>query len=399
MAKQIAQLLKTNVMADMDLKSIAQLLQKSGRGNDTILAHITKREADRLKKQGGSGTINPETGLPEFDDSGFMGGADSTYYNQPSYQPDFSVAAQPQFQIEPSGGGYDPVTQTGGYTYSADPYAAPSAPYVTPSAPSVANYSPSITPIQMPTQTPTENVAPPIQFGQAANQPGVQLAAPAAGQGIPATTAPPPSLQDVGGRALESISGQPSSQQDKQSQSGIADKLAKALGVSVDTLGKIGLIGAQGVIGAKQANKAQQQGQQATQDMKAMAAPYQQQGKELLSQAQSGKLSPAGQQQLQAAQAQVAQGIESRGGAGVAQAQAQIEALRQQLLNQQYQLGLQISNVGDSIATGAIKVGMQADQYVNQLTSNYFTNIARTAMGATPQVAQQTTPSNYGATA
>ena len=386
-------------MADMDLKSIAQLLQKSGRGNDTILAHITKREADRLKKQGGSGTINPETGLPEFDDSGFMGGADSTYYNQPSYQPDFSVAAQPQFQIEPSGGGYDPVTQTGGYTYSADPYAAPSAPYVTPSAPSVANYSPSITPIQMPTQTPTENVAPPIQFGQAANQPGVQLAAPAAGQGIPATTAPPPSLQDVGGRALESISGQPSSQQDKQSQSGIADKLAKALGVSVDTLGKIGLIGAQGVIGAKQANKAQQQGQQATQDMKAMAAPYQQQGKELLSQAQSGKLSPAGQQQLQAAQAQVAQGIESRGGAGVAQAQAQIEALRQQLLNQQYQLGLQISNVGDSIATGAIKVGMQADQYVNQLTSNYFTNIARTAMGATPQVAQQTTPSNYGATA
>ena len=130
-----------------------------------------------------------------------------------------------------------------------------------------------------------------------------------------------------------------------------------------------------------------------------MAAPYQQQGKELLSQAQSGKLSPAGQQQLQAAQAQVAQGIESRGGAGVAQAQAQIEALRQQLLNQQYQLGLQISNVGDSIATGAIKVGMQADQYVNQLTSNYFTNIARTAMGATPQVAQQTTPSNYGATA
>ena len=394
MAKQIARLLKTNVMADMDLKSIAQLLQKSGRGNDTILAHITKKEADRLKKQGGSGTINPETGLPEFDDSGFMGGADSTYYNQPSYQPDFSVAAQPQFQIEPSGGGYDPVTQTGGYTYSADPYAAPSAPYVTPSAPSVANYSPSITP----TQTPTENVAPPIQFGQAANQPGVQLAAPAAGQGIPATTAPPPSLQDVGGRALESISGQPSSQQDKQSQSGIADKLAKALGVSVDTLGKIGLAGAQGVIGAKQANKAQQQGQAAKAETQAIASPYQAQGKDLIAQSQRGELSPAGQQQLQAAQAQVAQGIESRGGAGVAQAQAQMETLRQQLLANQMQLGLQIAGIGDQIAIGAIQAGVQADQYVNNLTNTYFTNMARIASGSPPQTVQASL-SNYGATA
>jgi hypothetical protein len=30
---------------------------------------------------------------------------------------------------------------------------------------------------------------------------------------------------------------------------------------------------------------------------------------------------------------------------------------------------------------------MQADQYVNQLTSNYFNNIARTMYGAAPQVA------------
>jgi hypothetical protein len=48
------------------LKSIAQELQDMGRGGDTILAHINPQEAALLKRMGGSGTINPATGLPEF---------------------------------------------------------------------------------------------------------------------------------------------------------------------------------------------------------------------------------------------------------------------------------------------------------------------------------------------
>ena len=48
------------------LKSIAQELQDMGRGGDTILAHINPQEAAMLKRMGGSGTINPNTGLPEF---------------------------------------------------------------------------------------------------------------------------------------------------------------------------------------------------------------------------------------------------------------------------------------------------------------------------------------------
>lgn len=47
-----------------------RLVQSMGRGNDTILAHINPREAKLLKKRGGSGKINPRTGLLEFDDSG-----------------------------------------------------------------------------------------------------------------------------------------------------------------------------------------------------------------------------------------------------------------------------------------------------------------------------------------
>jgi len=41
-------------------------LAAMGRHGDTMLAHINPREADMLKQMGGSGTINPRTGLPEY---------------------------------------------------------------------------------------------------------------------------------------------------------------------------------------------------------------------------------------------------------------------------------------------------------------------------------------------
>ena len=44
----------------------AEYLRRQGRNGDTMLAHITPQEAQLLKRMGGSGTINPATGLPEF---------------------------------------------------------------------------------------------------------------------------------------------------------------------------------------------------------------------------------------------------------------------------------------------------------------------------------------------
>lgn len=48
------------------LKSLAKELPKYGRYGDTIVAHINPQEAALLKALGGSGTINPTTGLPEY---------------------------------------------------------------------------------------------------------------------------------------------------------------------------------------------------------------------------------------------------------------------------------------------------------------------------------------------
>jgi Phage tail lysozyme len=55
---------------DEDIAHALRIAQNMGRGNDTILAHINPREAALLKKHGGSGKINPYTGLREFDDEG-----------------------------------------------------------------------------------------------------------------------------------------------------------------------------------------------------------------------------------------------------------------------------------------------------------------------------------------
>lgn len=47
-------------------RQAAQEMQRYGRNGDTILAHINPREAQMLKRQGGSGTRNPITGAFEF---------------------------------------------------------------------------------------------------------------------------------------------------------------------------------------------------------------------------------------------------------------------------------------------------------------------------------------------
>ena len=53
-------------MAQGGLADAAAYMASQGRNGDTMLAHITPQEAQMLQSQGGAGTINPVTGLPEF---------------------------------------------------------------------------------------------------------------------------------------------------------------------------------------------------------------------------------------------------------------------------------------------------------------------------------------------
>lgn len=351
MAK-ILETLRLDVMGDLSLPALAQVIQSKGRGPDTILAHITPKEAEKLKRDGGAGTINPDTGLPEFyedyytpTDTGgypsFMSSSLPEYTPTESYAPDFSF----------TGAGYEPDYYTGGgFDYS--PSAVSAAPDVTSAFESglrIGESQAGLQPIEslMDLRTPT------------GERPGV---------GIP----------QLPRDAIEIPRGGVT--QDR----GFTEKLKEYL-TNPEVLGKLGIAGLGAISGARTAKQAREQGQEAKRETQAVAAPYLARGRDLVGRAERGELSPSNLQAYQAAQARLAQGVETRGGVGAAQAATQLASLRNELLQNQYDYGLKILGIGDNIALGAIKTGLEADRYVNELTGNYFKNIAATVYGSSVQ--------------
>ena len=326
-----------------DVRKIAALLRsKAPEGH--MLAYISPEEAQLLKDRGGSGKPHADTGIPSFeldDDLAIAGASPATQAD-----PAGMGGTTDEYGITNTGGGAQlPENQFGGLYPAGSKQGGDTTTTFTPGGQAYAGkFIPG-------DYTPTPTIQPQV--------------------GAPDNAI---ALQNLGASKIASGEAM-----DAQAPKG------KDLG---DLLGsKLGVAGITGLLGALQARKAGQAGQQGATDIQKLAAPYQQTGQQLQAQAQAGALTPAGQQSLQALQAQVAQGVQARGGVGAQQAQAAVEQLRQQLLQQQYDYGLKLSSIGDNIAIGAIKTGMQADQYANQLTASYFNNIARIASG-TPTVVQ-----------
>ena len=336
-----------------DVKQIARLLQKKAPPGH-MLAYISPEEAEVLKNRGGSGRIT-EAGIPSFEPID-VGGENTLGFDQPvqtgqQVQPDIGpVSAEPAYtptfaQSEPSsaGGGL-------GATFSPD-------------------------------------------YSFAASTGGEGLRAPSGvpgGIGLqPLSTDLAPSVQAPAGQSPYDISSKTATD---LAAAPDTSKATPKTGLSGDTMAKLGIAGFETLLGARAAKSAQAQGQAAQQALQAQAAPYQQQGQALLAASQRGELTPANQQILQAQQAQAAQNVATRGGVGGMQAQNQINALSQQLLQSQLNLGLQLQSVGDKIAQGAIQAGVQADQYVNNLTSSYAMNVARTLVGGAPGEPTPTAP-------
>ena len=342
-----------------DIRQIAKLLQaKAPPGHK--LAYINEDEAKLLKRRGGSGRIT-ESGIPSYEEGADVSPPGEASYTPPSgqtsYAPltdatssigNFQGGAATQSAPGVSNFGQGPALGSGAYGTQADSFTAPqfSGPQQVPG--SLQSIQPAGTlgsgsfgataPTELSTALQAPTPAEPSTFGQ------------------PAPAAKPSFLD----KSLESLQ-------------------------KPENVAKLGLSGLQLGISADQLRRARNQAQSAKGETQALAAPYQQLGQQLTSAATRGELTPANQQILQAAQAQAAQGVASRGGVGTLQAQNQIAALNQQLLSNQFNLGQQTQLVGDKIAQGAIQAGVQADQYINSLTANYTANIARTLYGIGPE--------------
>lgn len=366
MAKQIARLLKADIQESSDLKSIAKMLSKKGRGGDTMLAHITPKEAKILKEAGGAGTVNPDTGLLEFFDLGdYAYGAD--YGNQQAQSYDYIPPQQAAESPYTFDAGAAPIELTAPDIDPAQYYAEQAAAY-TPSA----DFAPYVQAAGGMADIPQEAAATAMRTPADIYMAGQAPSGMAAGGEI---TPIQPGLSTRAGDILAAV---------KAGGGDVLDFLKKN-----PELLKLAGAGAGAVAGRQQAQQAARQIQQAVQEQKQIGKPYQEEGQKLQRAALAGELTPQSAQAYQALRAQMAQGIESRGGVGVAQAQAQLEAFRQNLLQNQYNYGLQVAQIGDQYAVGAIRTGLQLDQNLQAATQQFYTNLAAIAGGIAPARTQQ----------
>jgi hypothetical protein len=334
--------LKKMTRVGADVRQIARLLQAKAPENH-MLAYITPEEAQLLKDRGGSGMPDPQTGIPTY------------------YVPEAQYVNPNDFQY----------MQNQVYDYGdvrAEPAPDASTDYLTPTQQMSSSGLSFDNTVGL---TPSVYTQPNMAEGTFGFQ------QPSTFEFVPKISLPPtPSYDVTAGKELTNLAAPARPESEK----GVMARLSEATGLKEDTLARLGLGGIQAIIGARSAKKAADQGQRGRQEMEALAAPYLQKGAELQRQAQAGELTPVARQQLEASQAQAAQAASARGGVGAQQTAARIEALRSQLLQQQYDYGLKLSGIGDQISLGAIKTGLQADQVVNQMTNSYYNNIMRTLM-------------------
>ena len=331
----------------MDLPGLAELIRSKGRGKDTMLAHITPKEAALLKRRGGSGSVNPDTGLPEYEDSG-------------SYDYSAPAPVSPVYDIIQPGGGTTEVGYPGAPADQGGQYGG--GQYQNATNQNFAN----------------TQAAEDLAAGQYAGPVPVGQALPTGGTAYAPTTLTPIQLgQAAVGQQVEGYPG-PKAEAAPQTKD-ISTQLKEAL--TPGNLARLGLVGGLGLFGASQARKAGTQTQAATQEQKAIAQPYTEQGQQLVGAAQRGELTPASQQVLAAYKAQQAQGVATRGGVGQQQADAATAALYNSLLDNQYKYGLQVMQIGDNIALGAIRSGLQLDQQLQATTNNFYSQLASIAAG------------------
>lgn len=334
MAKNLATILKTDVMSGVPLRALAEAVRRSGRGRDTVLAHITPREAAKLKREGGRGSINPETGLPEFEDGVDFGGMDFNFTAAEPYVGDVSG-------IYGSEGGFD-----------------------------AAQFYDQYQPL------------PNYEFSDAAMA------------DLPAAGAYPAAAEGAGGFPVEGPVPPPApSQEERDALAKLQQGDQSALQKLMTGRNVLGLLGAgAGLYGTLQAR--QQAAQLASQFAKTaeqqrqMAQPYMTQGGQLLGTALQGGLSPVQQQAFDAARARIAQQAERSGGVGAAQAAGRTEDLRQRMIQNQIDAAIKLLGPGNTLINSALATELRGymarTNLQNQAATaagNFFTALAKLYAG------------------
>ena len=310
-------------------RALAEQLRQMGRGRDTMLAHITPEEADMLLQAGGSGSINPQTGLPEFQPRG------SYDFDLGSYED--VQAASPDIY----GYGYEPQTAT-----AVTPYG-----YQTPmpfrsnlgafgAAPGSVEMAPSVTrevgipPAQT---TPELRFDRPLRTDPFAFVPGVEGTREVYGGEQPGLL----SRIEGAGRKFEQFAA--------------ANPATTRLGTAGLNLGLTALL----------ARRAGREREAYANELRGMAQPYAQAQQEALARAQGGGMTAPQQRAFDIAQARAKQGLSAQNlGAGSAAAgiqSAQAQRARTLARQESFDSAMDAARIRDSYLREAARQELAAD--------------------------------------
>jgi hypothetical protein len=339
MAKQLAALLG----GGLDLKALAEMLRRQGRGQDTILAHITPQEAALLKSRGGAGTMNPATGLPEF---------------------------QNEFEYS-----YN-VPEDSGYGMESE---APAIPMSTQRVGDQGTFYPTI--------MDAPQVSAPM--GQDRFTSALQNITP------PSVSAPqvvPPTVYDVARAPTTATSLDINAPQQERD---FGDMLKQGAKQVLGT--REGLAGLGTLASIYQARQAGQQARRMQQELSQIGAPNRALGQEMIARGQRGELTPVQQQQMAALDARQKQQLAQRGltsGTAQQQQQARMQEMQQRGAQDLIDQGIKIAGIGDQYQAAAIRAGYAADQATRDMLNTTLTNLYRTIYGnvATPETTSKTPP-------
>jgi hypothetical protein len=326
-------------------RELAEMLRQLGRGRDTVLAHITPEEAQMLMDAGGSGDINPNTGLPEFqEDYGQLLGSE---FNQDSdFDPYMGQAV---------------TSASGGITPEAEAY-----------------------------YTGQSN------FGQAAQpqaQPEMDI-----GFG-PGRFAPQYTPSDVAGMAPDQFQRMQAGVEPSFLQSaaqGIEDTAAqyRNLARQYPTVAKMLSTGATTLPALINAIRARREAEKSAAEFRRLGEPLRAQGESLRQQALSGTLTPQQAAAQEASRARLRQQASTRGattGTQQAMIEGQLGRTRAQLSETNLNNALKQLNLANAYDEAAIKAKLAADSEISNSVANIFANLGRDITSQAPAPQRQQT--------
>jgi hypothetical protein len=353
-------------------QELAELLRQMGRGPDSMLAHITPEEAQMLLESGGSGRMNPQTGLPEFQPEIDPASFEDYIYNQP--QPEYRSQI---IESEPTD--YYGTTQTG-YNQALEAQQA-GLPLTERQQYDVSDFSGN------------------VGFQYTGAVPGIQpltqqqLMQQAVGAQSPAETY----------RLAEYAQGLRTPQ---EVQPGVLDQLTSGIGDRLrglessygefrqeyPMLERLLTTGAASLPAILQARRTRRETGSAAEELRRLGQPLREQGEALRQQALSGGLTPQQARQQEARRASLRQSASQRSGTtGTQQAMIENTLARERsgLAQTNLENALRQLNLANAYDEAAIKAKLQSDRETGDMLASIIGDLVRNTVGQQTEGQQQ----------